>query len=296
MPTNTSISVPIANGAVSVPMAQGAKGQLELLLIGAAPTAGTLKIEGLQWAGGAYQVLQNATAINLATALAGGAAIALTEHGHYRALRFTFTGVTGGSGNLTGLGYMTDGAIADLAFQGQRALNVQGYVESNVKLGLQFYFQYMLPTLAGGGTNSVKIAFRTGAQPVLIKDRSLYALGNSVALQLFKSPTGISGGTVIPVQNYNDIIPQASTVTVLGGVTTATNGTAWGDPTHIYGANTVGNRIGSGLAPGADRVLAPNHDYLIVVTNLDTTTGTGGQALCDYYLTWYEGAPDLPRQ
>ncbi|WP_436632509.1 hypothetical protein, partial [Lactobacillus acidophilus] len=103
-----------------------------------------------------------------------------------------------------------------------------------------------------------------------IKDRALYALGSSVGLQLFKAPTGIAGGTAIPVQNYNDIIPQASTVTVLGGVTTTSNGTAWGDPTHIYGASQAAGRTGSGLAPGADRVLAPNRDYLIVVTNLDT--------------------------
>lgn len=295
MAVNTPITIPIANGVVSVPMAQGSKGQIEVQLFGPAPAAGALKVEGLQWTG-TYQVLQGATAINLATALAGGGTIALTEHGHYRALRFTFTGVSGSAGPLSGTAYVTDGAIADLAFQGLRALNVQGYVESNVKLGYQFYFQYMLPTLAGGGTNAVKIAFRTGAQPVLIKDRALYALGNSVGLQLFKAPTGISGGTAIPVQNYNDIIPQTSTVTVLGGVTTTSNGTPWGDPTHIYGASQAAGRTGSGLAPGADRVLAPNRDYLIVVTNLDTTTGAGGQALCDYYLTWYEGAPDLPRQ
>ncbi|WP_436632507.1 hypothetical protein, partial [Lactobacillus acidophilus] len=191
-------------GVVSVPMAQGSKGQIELQLFGPAPAAGMLKIEGLQWTG-TYQVLQGATAIDLAAALAAGGVIALT-------LRFTFTGVSGSAGPLSGTAYVTDGAIADLAFQGLRALNVQGYVESNVKLGYQFYFQYMLPTLAGGGTNAVKIAFRTGAKPVLIKDRALYALGSSVGLQLFKAPTGIAGGTAIPVQNYNDIIPQASTV------------------------------------------------------------------------------------
>lgn len=57
MPTNTPITIPIANGVVSVPMAQGSKGQVEVQLFGPAPTAGTLKIEGLQWTG-TYQVLQ----------------------------------------------------------------------------------------------------------------------------------------------------------------------------------------------------------------------------------------------
>jgi hypothetical protein len=287
MPSSTSISVPLANGQTVVPLAQGAKGQLELLLNAAtAPSAGTLKVEGLQWSGN-YQVIEGATAIALSSLSAGP--IVLTEHGHYRALRFTIAGLTGGTGPLVGSAYMTDGAIADQAFQGLRAMNTQTYVETNVKLGAQFYIQYALPTLAGGATH--KIAFVTGAQPVLIKSRDLYGFGASIALQIFKQPTGVTGGTPITVQNYNDINAVATTVNVTGGVATTANGTAWGDPQHIYGASQVVSRTGSGLAPGGDRVLKPNSSYLVVVTNADTQS-----ASADYFLTWYEGAPDLPRQ
>lgn len=288
MTANTFITVPIANGVTIVPLAAGSKGQLELTLRGAAPSAGTLKVEGLQWTG-AYVTLGGASAIDLAAALAGGATLAITEHGHFSALRFTLSSVTGGAGALGGSAYFADSSIADLAFQGQRALTTQSFTEAQTKLGNCFYFQKMVPTMAANSTYNIVVT--TGALPVLIKDRSIYTLGQSIGVQLFKAPTGVTGGSAIPVQNYNDIAPVASTVTVTGGATVTTPGTAWGDPVHVYGASQQGNRQGANIAPGGDRVLSPNKSYLIQIVNSDTQT-----ALVDYYLTWYEAVPDLPRQ
>ena len=125
-----------------------------------------------------------------------------------------------------------------------------------------------------------------------MKGRSLYTNGSSVSLQIFKAPTGISGGTAIPIQNYNDINPVTTTISALSGATVTGNGTAWGAPEHIYNSGSVGQRTGSGLAPGGDRVLLPNKSYLVQVVNGDSSSAT----TFDYFLTWFEGQPDLPRQ
>lgn len=173
--------------------------------------------------------------------------------------------------------------------QGLRAFNTQPYIESNVKLGTQFYVQRTLPLIAAGAT--WKIRFQTGAKPVLVKGRDLYASANKLAYSIFKAPTGVTGGSAIAVQNYNDVNPVATTVGVTEGVTTTGDGTPWGDPSFIYGSNTAGARVGSGLAPGGDRVLKPNTAYLISVTNQDTAALTFAPS---WFLTWFEGNPDLP--
>lgn len=172
---------------------------------------------------------------------------------------------------------------------GLRAFGMQSYVESNVKLGTQFYAQYSLPLLAAAASH--KISFATGAKKVSVKGRDLYAAGANISYQIFKVPTGLSGGNAIPVQNYNDVNPVATSVSIKGGVTATGNGTSWGDPSYIYGSTLVGGRVGSGLAPGGDRILAPNSTYLVVVTNLDTAALTVPPS---WFLTWFEGNTDLP--
>lgn len=174
-------------------------------------------------------------------------------------------------------------------YSGLRALTQQGYIEANTKAGLQFYIQYGLPQLpATSGVH--KILFTTGAKRVLIKARELYGNGGVFSLQVFKQPTAPApGGSTIVVQNYNDITPVATTVSVLGGVTTTSNGTPWGDPQRLFGSAASGQRAGSGLAPGGDRILKPNSSYLIEIKN----TGSG-TADIDYFLSWYEGGTDLP--
>lgn len=286
------ISVPMANGVTVVPLNSGAIGQFEITLNDSAgpPTAGTLKVEGLNWSGN-YDVIEGATAINLATALAGGAFVILSDFGHFQALRLTLTGVTGGVGQLYGAAVVQSAAMPDYVATGGRALNTQSYTESNTKLGTQFYFQLYVPTLAAAGTYN--IVFTVGSKIALVKNRTLYTNGVNVSVQLFKAPTGVSGGTTVPVQNYNDINPVAPTATVLGGATVTSNGTSWGDRAHVWNAsaNGQGQQSGSGLAPLGDRVLLPGKSYLIQIVNGDTNA-----APFDYFLTWFEGTPDLPRQ
>lgn len=175
------------------------------------------------------------------------------------------------------------------AFSGLRAMTTQSYIEANVKYGLQFYIQHNLPQLVAT-TGTYKLLFTTGAKQVLIKGREMYGIGELISIQLYKQPTAPTpGGTLITVQNFNDVSPVATTVTIRGGVTTTSDGTPWGDPQRLFGQNAAGQRSGSGLAQGGDRILKANSAYLVFFRN----TGSG-TADIDYFLTWFEGQSDLP--
>lgn len=175
------------------------------------------------------------------------------------------------------------------AFSGLRAMTTQSYIEANVKYGLQFYIQHNLPQLVAT-TGTYKLLFTTGAKQVLIKGREMYGIGELISIQLYKQPTAPTpGGTLLTVQNFNDVSPVATTVTIRGGVTTTSDGTPWGDPQRLFGQNAAGQRSGSGLAPGGDRILKANSTYLVFFRN----TGSG-TADIDYFLTWFEGQSDLP--
>lgn len=179
--------------------------------------------------------------------------------------------------------------IPDGAFSGLRAMTIQSYIEANVKYGLQFYIQHNLPQLVAT-TGTYKLLFTTGAKQVLIKGREMYGIGELISIQLYKQPTAPTpGGTLIAVQNFNDVSPVATTVTIRGGVTTTSDGTPWGDPQRLFGQSAAGQRAGSGLSPGGDRILKANSTYLVIFRN----TGSG-TADIDYFLTWFEGQSDLP--
>lgn len=200
----------------------------------------------------------------------------------------TGTGATTAELDIWRLG-LEDSSLLPQLFTGTRTITNQSYIEANTKNGAQFYLQYNLPQLpAASGVH--KVSFVTGAKKVLIKGREMYGIGESISIQLFRQPTVTPAtGSPIDVQNYNDVNPIATTVLVRGGVTAAANGTSWGDPQRLFGQSAAGQRTGSGLAPGGDRVLQANSSYLVEFKN----TGSG-TADIDYFLTWYEGAPDLP--
>lgn len=183
---------------------------------------------------------------------------------------------------------LVDASLMAQLFLGDRAMTAQSYIEANTKRGVQFYIQHGLPQLVAS-TGVYKLKFTTGTKPVLIKSREMYGNGERFQLQIFKQPPSTTGGTPVTVQNFNDVNPVATTVSVLGGVTAADNGTSWGDPQRIFSQSAAGQRAGSGLAPGGDRVLKANSTYLVVFSN----TGSGSADI-DYFLSWYEGASDLP--
>ena len=266
------------------PVPGGISGSAQLFIqFGTAPSAGTVTVERRTPGQQSWTPLAKGTAKSITSG-----ALSLRVDGSVGSLRVTFTGLTGGADAVL---WVDTNPTPQGLFNGLAAATQQGYVEANVKNGVQFYIQHSIPTLAAGGTHN--IVFSTGAKPVLIKAREMYALGQLVSLQVFKQPTFTAGtGTPVTVQNFNDVSPVASTVAVRSGATVTANGTPWGDPQRIFGASITGQRTGSGLAPGGDRVLKANSVYLIQIKNLDA--GGGAAAEADYFLSWYEGDTDIP--
>lgn len=178
------------------------------------------------------------------------------------------------------------------AFTGTRGLIVQPYTEANVKNGVQFSLRAAWPLsdpIANGTPR--KLWFKTGSKPVLIKLRELQYFAEELEIQLFKSPTGVTGGTDLTVHNYNGVAPVATTIQAKKNVATTSNGTEFdgGDPEYFFGSNTAPQRTASSIPTGRERVLSANTEFLVVISN----TGSGS-ARAQYFLDWYEGGTDLP--
>lgn len=171
---------------------------------------------------------------------------------------------------------------------GLRAINVQSYNESNVKLGLQYYLKANWPTsdqiVSGAPRN---IIFQTGSKPVIIKTRIVSYVGEEFQLEIFSGPT-FTGGTAKTVGNYNTVSPVSTTVTVLKDATITDDGVALDDePDFYYGGNT-GNRNAQAIPDGRERIIPANSTLMVKVSS------NVGSGRFSYFLDWYEGEPDLP--
>lgn len=280
-----SIPLDLVTTPQILPIPGGSVGSHMLYLAFAtAPSAGTVKVEYRPIGATAWKTLSKVNNVSITSG-----ELAFRLDGVVGSLRLTFTGLVGGAGPL--LWFTDAGAPSDKLFVGLAAMTVQTYLEANVKNGLQFFIQLALPQLAALGTH--KLLFTTGAKQVLVKAREMYGLGQFISLQVYKQPNAPAPlGTLVAVQNYDDVAPVATTVTIRSGVTTVSDGTPWGDPQRLFGSSQAGGRVGSGLAPGGDRRLKANSTYLVVFRNTDS--GGSGTADIDYFLSWFEGDSDLP--
>lgn len=180
----------------------------------------------------------------------------------------------------------------DGAFTGLRALTTQPYTEANVKNGVQYNLRAVWPMAdtIGAGT-SRKLFFQTTTKPVIVKLRELQYLAEELRIELFQSPTGVTGGTPLAIHNYNGVNPVATTVSATKNVTTVTNGTQFDttDPEYFFGSANAPQRQTGSIPQGRERVLPANSTFLVMISN----TGTG-EARVQYFLDWYEGGADLP--
>ncbi|WP_417764680.1 hypothetical protein [Shewanella chilikensis] len=171
---------------------------------------------------------------------------------------------------------------------GLRAINVQSYNESNVKLGLQYYLKANWPTgdvIANGTPRNV--IFQTGSKPVIVKTRIVSYVGEEFQLEIFVNPTFTGGATKV-VGNYNTVNPVPTTVTVLKDATITNDGTPLDDePDYYYGA-TTGNRNAKAIPDGRERIIPANSTFMVKVSS------NVGSGRFSYFLDWYEGEPDLP--
>lgn len=270
-----------SNGQQDFVILGGARGSSQITVsFGTAPSAGTVSIATREPGSSAWVTLSKASAASITSGL-----LQVRADGVFDSVRITFAGLVGG---VNPVAWVAQDDSPEGLFRGNAAICTDSYVGFNVKNGLQFYIQLNLPQLPAT-TGTYNLLFTTGAKKVLIKAREMYGNGERFQIQLFKQPNSVSGGTPVPVQNFNDINPVATTVSVLGGVAAGNNGLTWGDPQRIFSQSASGQRAGSGLAPGGDRVLKANSNYLVEFKN----TG-GGTADIDYFLSWYEGDTDVP--
>lgn len=203
-------------------------------------------------------------------------------------VRVDYSGVTGGTLVNTTVWRTADAVdmTPDGAFSGSRAALTQGYNEANVKLGRQSFVRVAWPLAdpVAAGTPR-KIHFRTGALPVIFKGRVFDYVSEEMTIELYEGATGITGGTAVPVRNFNRISPVASLVTVTKNVTATGNGTLIDDAEYFYGSANAPQRAAASIPSGRERILKPNTSYLIVVS---------GAGRAQYFGDWYEGAPDFP--
>lgn len=179
------------------------------------------------------------------------------------------------------------------AFTGLRAITVQPYTEANVKNGLQYNIRAVWPlsdTIASG--TSRKVWFKTNSKPVIVKLREFQYIAEELRIELFASPTGVSGGTDLVVHNYNGVSPVATTVQAKKNVTITSNGTPFdhSDPEYFFGGAVDPQRQATSSIPvGRERILPANSEFAVVITN----TGASS-ARVQYFLDFFEGGTDLP--
>lgn len=281
MSGTTLLSFPLSNGITILETKSGTSGQIDISLSAAIPpTAGLLKIEGLQWSG-SYRTLDMADALDLSLFAQG--AISLTDYGHYRALRFTITQLAGGAGDIVGSAYTNDSAFPSGLINGSDSINTKSLLEVASENGKQFYVQFSFPTIPMN--QSYDVAFMTGDSPVVIRESRIYAAGDYTLVQLYRNSNGISGGYQVDIQNFNDVAPATSSLVVVAGGTATSPGTPWGDASRIFSAGGQGSMAPRDIPAGGLRILAPNKKYLLRATNSGS-----GVAYIDYFMSWSEAS------
>ena len=192
------------------------------------------------------------------------------------------------------MGWITDAgqALATLAvnvINGVRAFTFQNYTEVNVKTGAQRVASAILTVNAA---TQNYIGFRTGALPVVIKSRLINQTGSTRIDYSAQANRGFTGGTVIPICNPNNITQQPILMQAWHTVTpaAATGATVtYLQPFPILSAGVnVASRIGADTL-GLEYILAPNTDHVFTIGNVGT-----GNATVHWWLTFFEGEPDLP--
>lgn len=180
-------------------------------------------------------------------------------------------------------------------FEGTRAMQVQGYIEANVKNGAQFEYAAAAPiTLAANGQNgdTAKLILKTGANRIAIKSRTIQFNGAGITASVYEGAIYTEGtGTVAPIYNMRRRPPvPVSTVTIIAGATITNDGTIIAAPTVALGSTGRGQTVqGSFSVQGVERWLEATTVYMLSIKNNDTSP-------CQVapYATFYDGAPDFP--
>ena len=177
-------------------------------------------------------------------------------------------------------------------FTGLHAVCFQSYTEANVKNGRQRVASAEFSITQGA---SQYIGFRTGAEPVIIKSRLIQLVGGTKVEYSAKASISFTENpdNVVSICNPNTRYKVPIGVTAFH---TVTPGADVPDVTDKYlnefpvyaAGNNAASRLGSD-AQGLDYVLKENTSYVFTIKNSGT-----GTASVHWWLTFYEGFPDLP--
>lgn len=268
------------NGVQTIPVPGGSVGFHQLYLaFGTAPSAGTVSIEIRRIGSAIWRPVQKATAVSITSG-----ELAVRVDSSVAGIRVTFAGLVGGV--APGLWLMSQDVPAD-AFNGFAAMIIQNYTEANVKNGVQYEFSGDNLALANLGT--IDTIFTTGANPVVIKGRTVKFNGSHLTTRVYRAPT-YTGGAIAPYFNLNDRNPVSGSATIRTGAAVSAPGTEFGAPTFDVGSVGQGNSSLSTFSVfGIERLLAPNTAYLQRITN-----DSGATQEVSSYLTWYDGGVDFP--
>ena len=168
---------------------------------------------------------------------------------------------------------------------GTKAFTFQPFSELNVKKGVEFYLRIAWPNgndITAGATK--KIHFLTGSKTVLAKLRIVEYVGEEFRINVYKNPTGVTGGTPVIVSNWNGQNPVATTVTVTRDVSTTDDGEQIEEPEFVFGASATAGRDLNAIPQGRERVLEKNTGYIVAITNTSNSASR-----FQYFLDFYEG-------
>lgn len=171
-------------------------------------------------------------------------------------------------------------------YSGTRAINVQFYTESNIKLGDQFEASRIVNL---NGSSNIDSLFITGSKPVSLKERAFSYSGVGVVSSIRRSPV-YTGGTVNSVQNLTDINPKVSTISLIANPTVTDIGIKVFADDYFFGSSQNQATGGSGKV-GMERILRPNTTYLFRISSVGIDTQP---QVVSAYITWFEGDLDLP--
>lgn len=167
------------------------------------------------------------------------------------------------------------------------AIQVQNYLEKNIKDGKQWEINQLFTNVQQGAGNGRTIKFEIGSKPVIIKLGEISTDAQISQLRTLINPTNHTNSTVIQAYNMN----QNSTEILETQIRIATNLTGGTDAfspltKKIMGGSTSNSvvRIGGAVASGLERILKPNTTYFFYLENQ-------GTASCDFavHLNFYEG-------
>lgn len=286
-------TIPLVNGTYVFPISVADVGKMYhqiLLDFTTEPSAGTLKVEFRSTDDQTWRVVNEARALLL---LNSSAAVFF---GFVVEFRMTISDVSGGSGMVAVI-QSSDSWIGpglpDGVFDGTRAVFERPISEGNVLRGVQYYVREAWPKanqIPAGETR--KLYFLLGSEKVQVLHRDFHFFAEELRIQLFVSPVTVTGGTDVTVHNYNNDTPVAtSLMAVKRDVSTVSDGTQFGGDEYFFGSATGGQRNGDTIPEGFLRALPAGGSFIVAITN----TGSGASS-AQYYLTWTEGEPDIPRR